>query len=639
MEDNRNGEFLPVQSRSTHSRKIKAIFALLAAMILVSHLSSILLLNGLIRNEEKRVQSHLAAAVNGISRLWEAGGYSLESLDTIVTPFIREDLPALWVAENRGAERWVVRRFGRADILDLVLDGAENISAVPPDSYYRVPFSSAEHEFEGKHYRSYTIARSHGDTPVVIGAVTAVPTIARLQSIAHWDLYLRGAILLLFAWFAIYSFRSIFRPYQKMRAQAERLSGTGLLPGLQSDDVEYVMETFAAAVERLTRQKDKLQSRYDRNQRRYQNLEKFNTYILNSMSAGVMILDRDGKVLRLNPSARRILALSPSEVVGRPVQEMAERFPELVAVLSAGLSDARTYRRREITVWLDEFESGERYLGITTSLIHDDEHKVVGISILLTDLTEIKHLQAELESNQRLADLGEMAAGLAHQLRNSMTAIVGFGNLLGRKMGEEHPARNTVDDVLVEAAESEQMLERFLNFARPLNFEMESCDLLEIIDAAAEAVDGYLQQRAVTIKIERPGIPPILTADPLLLRQVFVNLLQNAADATDGPGRIDVSVYSQISDHETGGDWLVRVTNCGKVIPEADRERVFQPFFTSKETGTGLGLPIARKIVSGHGGHLYVESSAAGRTVFLLRLPAKPAPESAGRLAAVPASF
>jgi len=386
------------------------------------------------------------------------------------------------------------------------------------------------------------------------------------------------------------------------------------------------METFASAVAELTRQKDSLQQKFDWSKKRYESLENFNTYILNSMSAGVLILDRHGKILRLNPSAGRILGLQPSDIIGQSYQESGKRFPEFEAVLSAGLEDARVYVRREISIKLEEKMGGDRYLGITTSLIHDDEGQIVGISILLTDLTEIKRLQADLENNQRLADLGEMAAGLAHQLRNSMTAIVGFGKLLQRRLSPDDSALDTVGDVLQEAAESEQMLKQFLNFARPLDLMRRESSLAEIIDEAVETVKTNLDQRSVSIVVQKPPGNELFEADPLLLRQVFVNLFQNAADAMSEGGRIDVRILPPVDTEDNGGHWLVRVGDTGCGISGTDHEKIFRPFVTSKESGTGLGLPIARKIVSCHGGYLSVESSTPAGTVFLIRLPSKADP-------------
>jgi len=614
---------MPVQNRISHGRQIKTIFFFLTAMILVAHLSSVLLLNDVIESEERNIRARLRNSVDGILQLWSVGGHSLDSIDSLVAPLLRSGLVvAFWAADNQSPEGWRIRRYGKSSILNLVL-GAEGSLGDSTGLEYRhsPPLFNAEYEVNDQAFRTHCVARSIGDTPVVVGAVVPVPRVAQLRSIWHWDLWVRGFILLLFGWFSIQFFRLIFRPYQKMRAQAEELSGTGLVDGLQSDDVEYVMAAFASAVERLTRQKEKLQVRFDRSVRQYESLEKFNTYILNSMSAGVLILNHEGKILRLNPSARRILNLEAVDVVGKSYSGLHDRFPELVRVLTDGLEDARVYRRREITIKVAEVGSKVRYLGITTSLIRDDDMEVVGISVLLTDLTEIKQLQADLENNRRLADLGEMAAGLAHQLRNSLAAIVGFGRLLQRKISPGDSASSTVSDVLKEAEESTEMLGSFLNFARPLEIELQPSSLMEIIEEAFESVAGCLQERDVAFTLSKPSGDFPVEADPLLLRQVFVNLFQNAAEAMERGGEVAVRVFLPVASTQGGGYWIIRVGDTGPGIPGPEHEKIFQPFYTSKDTGTGLGLPIARKIVSCHGGYLGVESSTPAGTVFLIRLP------------------
>jgi len=614
---------MPVQNRISHGRQIKTIFFFLTAMILVAHLSSILLLNDVIESEEDNIRARLGNSVDRVVQLWSVGGHSLDSIDSLVAPLLRSGLVvAFWAADNQSPEGWRVRRFGKTNILNLVLGTEGSLGdSTGVEHRHAPPFYNAEYEINDQAFRTHCVARSIGKTPIVIGAVVPVPRVAQLRSVWRWDLWVRGFILLLFAWFSVQFFRLIFRPYQKMRAQAEKLSGTGLVDGLQSDDVEYVMAAFGSAVERLTRQKEKLQHSFDRSVRQYESLDKFNTYILNSMSAGVLILNSEGKILRLNPSARRILNLEAVDVVGKSCAGLRERFPELVRVLTDGLEDARVYRRREITIKVAEVGSRLRYLGITTSLIRDDEMEVVGISVLLTDLTEIKELQADLENNRRLADLGEMAAGLAHQLRNSLAAIVGFGRLLQRKITPDNPASNTVTDVLKEAEESTEMLGRFLNFARPLDIELQPASLVEIIEEAYVSVAGQLREREVAFTLSKPTGDFSVKADPLLLRQVFVNLFQNAADALERGGEVTVRVFPPVASAQGGGYWIIRVGDTGPGIPGNKHEKIFQPFYTSKDSGTGLGLPIARKIVSCHGGYLGVESSTPVGTVFLIRLP------------------
>ncbi|MFC1475799.1 PAS domain-containing sensor histidine kinase [Candidatus Zixiibacteriota bacterium] len=626
-----------MQNRVTHGRRIKTLFIVLAAMLLVSHLSSILLFNGVLHTEEQKVRSRLGGAVEGILQVWAAGGCRLESADTLVDQLLRSQaVVAIWMARYDEQTGWRSRRFGRPGVLVPVLGPATGTGVGQRGAAGRTPFTNAEFHVGDHLYRAVSATRMIDGVPVVTGAAAPIPTVARLRGIRQWDFFLRAGILILFVWFALQFFRLIFVPYQKMRAEAERLSGTECLAGPKSDDVEYVMEAFAAALTRLTRQKDDLQQEYDQSKKRYENLEKFNTYILNSMSAGVLIFNRRGIVLRLNPSAGKILGLESTDIVGQSYRELGKRFPELGNVLVAGLENSQIFVRREITISLDKDRDGRRYLGITTSLILDDWDRVVGISVLLTDLTEIKQLQSDLENNRRLADLGEMAAGLAHQLRNSMAAVVGFGKLLRDKVSSDDSAVRTVNDVLQEAAESEQMLEQFLNFARPLYLERGSVSLTGIVDRAIDTVNSDLEKRQIKVMVFSPPGDDLADVDSLLLRQVFVNLFQNAAEAMGQRGKLEIRLFPPVNDGKPGGHWQIRVGDTGPGIPGTDHEKIFQPFFSSKETGTGLGLAIARKIMLCHGGYLSVESSTPGGTVFLLRLPPKglPAPDEELTLAA-----
>ncbi len=596
------------------------MFIAMGVTILLAHLSSVLLFQELIDAEKAKISSRLRTAAARIAEMHEQGISEIHPIDSLLQPFLTSpSVSTIWIAEVDSTDAWHIEFHGEAHVVFpgvsiIPLNSTTNISA-------EIPYFNGEFRRDKQLYQAASHLVSQENDPIIVGAIAPMYMVDRLRSVQRWDFLIRVAILVLFIWFSLHFYHLIFVPYQKMRRQARQLSGTVPLPVSQSDDIEFVMEAFAEAVTTLTRQKEDLEIEFDASKRRYESLEKFNTYILNSMSAGVLILNRQGIILRLNPSAARILSVNSEDIVDQPHTVLAERFPQLGDILVAGLNNARSYVRREISINLDKANGGERHLGVTSSLILNEEDQIVGISILLTDLTEIKQLQDDLENNRRLAALGEMAAGLAHQLRNSMTAIVGFGRLAERKVTEDATTQTYLADILQEATDTEQMLNQFLSFARPLQPEMRDVSLYEVLHEAVERVQTVAHKQNTSIAVEVPEVTDTIVGDPLLLREVFANLLHNAIESIDRGGRVTVRVVPPPSGDDPDRQWLVRVADTGTGIAGGDHEKIFQPFFTSKESGTGLGLPLARKIITCHGGYLSVESSTPMGTVFLIRLP------------------
>ncbi len=588
--------------------------------IVLAHLSSLLLFQELIDAEKARTSSRLRMTVERIARLYEQDVFAVHPVDSLIRPFLASpSVLTIWLARADSAGEWHAKIYGdqRLTPLSGMVSTKDERTGVSSE----IPYYNGEFRLGDFLCQAVSYPLSQDGQAVIVGAVAPLQAVDRLRSVQRTDFLIRGAILLLFIWFSLHFYNIIFIPYQKMRRQARQLSGMVPLPVGERDDVEYVMGAFAEAVTTLTRQKENLEIEFDASKRRYENLEKFNTYILNSMSAGVLILNRGGIILRLNPSAARILNVNPDELISQSHMVLAERFPQLGEVLSAGLNNARSFVRREITIHLGESSEGERHLGVTSSLILNEDDEIVGISILLTDLTEIKQLQEDVENNRRLAALGEMAAGLAHQLRNSMTAIVGFGRLVERKVTEDPTTHTYLEDILREATETEQMLKQFLSFARPLEPEMREISLYKILREAVERVQAPADHQDTEIVTDLPAVSDTIVGDPLLLREAFVNLLHNAAEAIEQGGAITIRVVPPPSGDEPEGQWLIRVEDTGAGIAGIDHEKIFQPFFTSKESGTGLGLPLARKIITCHGGYISVESSTPRGTVFLIRLP------------------
>jgi signal transduction histidine kinase len=221
---------------------------------------------------------------------------------------------------------------------------------------------------------------------------------------------------------------------------------------------------------------------------------------------------------------------------------------------------------------------------------------------------ELKDLESQAQLRKDLANLGEMAAGIAHELRNPMAVIAGYMNLLMQKTDEN--LKPTVQAVSKEVAAMDRIINDFLAFAKPGSPNLSEVDLRNLTEECARTIkDNY----EIDISVDSGNAPSIL-ADEVLLRQAILNLLQNAREAVRDGGEISLSCRQE-------ADMVaITVSDSGHGIPDTLKNRVFLPFFTTRDRGTGLGLAIVHRIIAGHGGTIEVNSTESG-TVFRIMLP------------------
>jgi len=266
-----------------------------------------------------------------------------------------------------------------------------------------------------------------------------------------------------------------------------------------------------------------------------------------------------------------------------------------------------------------ESAKGEKvYVSASSSLIKDDQGQLVGEGLLFSDISDIKKLQEEINFKEKMAALGEMSAGLAHQLRNSMGAIIGFTNLLKKVLKDEPGNSEITQNIVTESLIMEQLLAKFLNFTKPLDLVLEKVNLKEIISESFHHTVEYTKRKDIFLATPAPEEVNIVMADKLLVKQCFQNLLQNAFDAMPNGGKLQVSI------DEEKNFLKIEVSDQGVGIPAEILDKIFNPFFTTKEKGTGLGLSLVRKIVNLHQGKIQAQSQIGHGTKFIIHWPKEP---------------
>jgi len=416
--------------------------------------------------------------------------------------------------------------------------------------------------------------------------------------------------------------RYIFAPFRKLRKQAVE---SGRMTIESENEAEAVVEDYRIAIAELREKESKLIELNEQIKRRADSLERFNNYLLQSTNSGIVTFDRDGRILSINEAAAKLLSILPEDFIGSGCENLFNLDSEIGKALQALIENRENqpYHETELTL----ADGSKRSIGFVVSTVSDDRQQSIGASIIITDVNEIISLRQELEAKNRLAALGEMSGGLAHQLRNSMGTIVGFCNLLKKQLTKDEHAAEYLEDLFSEVKETELLVKRFLSFARPLEYHPEEIDLTSLLEEFIRAYRAGLQSKDIEIQFFKINESLSIFADSLLLKQVLNNILDNAVSACEEKsGKIEVST------ERTESGLVIAISDSGKGIPPENLAKVFTPFFSSKPSGTGLGLPLASKIVDLHGGRISIESKVNSGTTFKIYLPAKSSPVAASQI-------
>jgi PAS domain S-box-containing protein len=340
--------------------------------------------------------------------------------------------------------------------------------------------------------------------------------------------------------------------------------------------------------------------------------ERLSGEIISSITAGLLVVGLEGEIKILNPAGRRMLGLPEGQ--GQMPHVRSTRDQPLLDVVDECLRRGTAIVRREVT--LAKVGQGV-HLGVTVSPLFDGRGQPHGAICLFTDLTGVKDLEEQLRLKESLARVGELTAGIAHEFRNSLATIQGYSKLLDLQT-LPMVYRPYVEGIRAETESLNQVVNNFLNFARPAQLTLSRVDLAAICARAADEIRS--DARAQGGDVEVRGEFGAIEGDEVLLRQAFSNLLRNALEACTGTSVVPrVSIEGDID--RVHHVVRVAVNDNGPGIAEVSRERVFQPFFTSKRNGTGLGLALVQKIIVFHNGRIVVLTSPQGGASLQITLP------------------
>ena len=335
--------------------------------------------------------------------------------------------------------------------------------------------------------------------------------------------------------------------------------------------------------------------------------ERLASQIVEGLTSGLVVVDRAGRVQTINPAAGRILGLDET-AVSIPFRDALSKAPALADVIAEALEGSAPILRRTVALG---GTSKPSHLGVTVSPISDANGVLQAAVCLFTDLTAVVELEEQLRLKEALARLGELTAGLAHEFRNGLATIHGYGRLLDPAALPE-PYRPYVEGIRAETTALGEVVTNFLRFAKPEQLAMAPVDVRAVIVRALEDLPGAAA--AVTVE----GEFSVVDGDDVLLRHAFNNLVRNSLEACAAaatPPRI--VVRGQVVDR----DVRITVDDNGPGLAAEALNRLFQPFATTKPTGTGLGLAIVQKVIVSHNGVISAGNRPDGGAQFRVRLP------------------
>ena len=351
--------------------------------------------------------------------------------------------------------------------------------------------------------------------------------------------------------------------------------------------------------------------------------ESFYRDLVWTLRNGVIAITRDGRIAVMNQAAYLILGLKPRPSdVGQPFSQVLKDQPDVLRIVAGAFELSHLPNRAELRL-----KSTGKVIGYTLSQVREADGSLTGATLFFKDLTRVEQLEERERLRDRLAALGEMAAAIAHEVKNPLAGIEVMAGVLKRQVASED-AQSILGDIIKEAKMANAIVVEVLDFVRPIRLQVERIQLADLVRDAVSMAESHVPRGAIDVEIRLPADLPPIQGDPHQLRQLFTNLLTNAFEALNGKGIVVITATHLPPEEESSAVeahaapmMLIEVRDNGPGVPADLMDRIFSPFFTTKPQGSGLGLAIVRKIVDAHDGRIDVAALAEAGTRFRITLP------------------
>ncbi|UCG21383.1 MAG: PAS domain S-box protein [Deltaproteobacteria bacterium] len=338
----------------------------------------------------------------------------------------------------------------------------------------------------------------------------------------------------------------------------------------------------------------------------------FSDQVVENLPMGLIATDENGNVAAYNQTAEAILGISSDTVFAGSA---AKVLPQELWQLTERLENKGTVVEEELEC---QTASGTGVpLRVSGAVLHGEDEGFLGFVFIFRDLVEVRRLQQEVERSKRLASLGSLAAGVAHEIRNPLSSVKGFATYFRDRLKDSPRDRDTATTMIQEVERLDRVIGQLLEFARPSTLKIKPVRINDLIQHSLKLIEGDARSKGIEVKVDIPLDLPDVPMDGDRINQVLLNLYLNGLQAMDGGGLLEVKV----SRDDVRKLTTITVSDNGRGIEAADQERIFDPYFTTKPDGTGLGLAIVHKILDAHGGSIKVRSQTTEGTAVTITLP------------------
>jgi two-component system sensor histidine kinase HydH len=341
-------------------------------------------------------------------------------------------------------------------------------------------------------------------------------------------------------------------------------------------------------------------------------IKAFSDNIVENVPIGLLALDHQGKIAAFNKGAESILKCSATEVMGQTASKC------IPAALLKEVNRSQNHDdiiEKEIECPAADGKTVPLQIG--ASSITDENDDFVGNVLLFKDLTEVRALRREVARSQRLATVGRLAAGVAHEIRNPLSSIKGFATYFKQRYSDRPDDQQTADIMIQEVDRLNRVVGQLLEFARPISIKPQQISLQALVTDSLKLIVDQAAEKNISIHVQNNARVDEARIDPDRINQVLLNLYLNAIDSMESGGELKVEISAGGQDRDT----VIQVSDTGSGIRPEDLTKIFEPYFTTKSTGTGLGLAIAHNIIEAMGGNIKVTSDSGNGTSFRVTIP------------------
>ena len=348
----------------------------------------------------------------------------------------------------------------------------------------------------------------------------------------------------------------------------------------------------------------------------FEDLRVLQEHILRSVGSGILTMDLQGNIASWNPAAEQITGYRYDEIKSRWQQVFGDGMKRIF-----GHTDSLKARPFRFDGQIKKKDGSTAILGMTASLLKDETNAIRGIILTFQDITKMIEMEEQVRTQQRLATVGSLAAGIAHEIRNPLASLSGSIQVLQGELDLHGDNKHLMDIVVRETDRLNTIITEFLEYARLKNAQNDQIELLPIIEETIMLLKNC-RDCSCDVRISHAIDPDVvIRGDAQRLRQVFWNLLINACQAMPQGGEIVITARPFTRANDDTSWWEISIADTGRGIASDDRDKIFNPFFTTKTGGTGLGLAIVYRIIEDHRGTITVDSVPGKGTQFIIRLP------------------